>query len=44
VNPAVEPDEVASSFGDFKPMPIDAEALGSRNAEAIDLLAEAEYR
>jgi iron(III) transport system substrate-binding protein len=44
VNPAVEPDEVASTFGDFKPMPIDAEALGSRNAEAIDLLAEAEYR
>ncbi len=41
VNPDVEPDEIAASFGEFKEMPIDAEAYGSLNADAADLLAEA---
>ena len=44
VNPSVQPDEIARSFGTFKPMPIDAEAYGSLNAEAVDLLAEAGYK
>ena len=43
VNPDVEPDDVVAGFGDFKPMAIDAEAYGSLNAEATDLLAEAGY-
>ena len=43
VNPDVQPDAVAAGFGTFKPMPIDAEAYGAKNAEAIDLLAEAGY-
>lgn len=42
-NPDVPADEEAAAFGPFKPMPINAEAYGSRNAEAIDLLAEAGY-
>ncbi len=44
VNKDVQPDEIARSFGDFKPMPIDAEAYGALNAEAVDLLAEADYK
>jgi iron(III) transport system substrate-binding protein len=44
VNPTVQPDEIAKSFGTFKPMPIDAEAYGALNAEAVDLLAEAGYK
>lgn len=44
VNPEVQPDEVAAGFGPFKPMPIDAEAYGAKNAEALDLLAEAGYK
>jgi len=43
VNPAVEPDALVATFGDFKPMPINAEAYGALNAEAVDLLAEAGY-
>jgi iron(III) transport system substrate-binding protein len=43
VNPRVEPDEVIASFGPFKPMPIDAEAYGRLNAEALDLLEEVGY-
>jgi iron(III) transport system substrate-binding protein len=43
VNPAVQPDEIAAGFGTFKPMAIDAEAYGSLNADAVDLLAEAGY-
>ena len=35
---------IARSFGTFKPMPIDAEAYGALNAEAVDLLAEAGYK
>ena len=41
--PTCQPDEVAAAFGAFEPMPIDAEAYGARNAEALDLLAEAGY-
>jgi iron(III) transport system substrate-binding protein len=44
VNPAVEPDSVIAGFGDFKPMPVDAQAYGDLNAEATDLLAEAGYK
>ena len=36
------PDLVAT-FGDFKKMPINAEAYGQLNAEAVDLLAEVGY-
>jgi iron(III) transport system substrate-binding protein len=43
VNPDVAPDDVIAGFGTFKPMPIDAEAYGALNAEAVDLLAEAGY-
>jgi iron(III) transport system substrate-binding protein len=43
-NPDVPTDEEAAAFGPFKPMPVDAEAYGSRNAEALDLLAEAGYQ
>lgn len=43
VNPGAEPDDLVASFGDFKPMPVDAEAYGSLNAEAVDLLAQAGY-
>jgi iron(III) transport system substrate-binding protein len=43
VNPAVEPDELVASFGEFTPMELDAQAYGELNAEAVDLLAEAGY-
>lgn len=43
VNPDVAPDDLVATFGDFTPMPLDAEAMGSLNAEAVDLLAEAGY-
>lgn len=43
VNPDVAPDDVAAGFGDFTPMPLNAEAYGSLNAEAVDVLAEAGY-
>ncbi|QWC84020.1 extracellular solute-binding protein [Nocardioidaceae bacterium] len=43
VNPEVEAEPVAASFGDFDRMPIDAEAYGSRNAEAVALLEAAGY-
>ncbi|HET7690194.1 MAG TPA: extracellular solute-binding protein [Nocardioidaceae bacterium] len=44
VNPAVEPDAIAASFGPYKPMAIDAEAYGRLNADATALLAEAGYQ
>ena len=44
VNPAVEPDEVVASFGEFSPMQLDAQAYGENNADAVDLLAEAGYK
>ena len=43
VNPDVPPDDLVAGFGDFEPMPVDAEAYGALNAEAVDLLAEAGY-
>lgn len=43
VNPEVEPEPVIAEFGDFKRMPLNAEAYGDLNSEAIDLLAEAGY-
>ena len=43
VNPDVAPDDIVAGFGEFKPMPINAEAYGDLNAEAVDLLAEAGY-
>lgn len=44
VNPQVDPEPLVAEFGEFTRMPIDAEAYGDLNAEAIDLLAEAGYR
>ncbi|TYC98851.1 extracellular solute-binding protein [Arthrobacter echini] len=44
VNPSVEPEPLIAGFGDFKRMPLNAEAYGTFNAEAVDLLAEAGYR
>jgi iron(III) transport system substrate-binding protein len=43
VNPEVEPDQAIEAFGPYKPMPIDAEAYGRLNADAIDLLEEVGY-
>ena len=43
VNPDVAPDDVVAGFGEFTPLPLDAEAMGSLNAEATDLLAEVDY-
>lgn len=44
VNPDVEPEPLIAGFGEFKPMPVDAEAYGILNAQATDLLAEAGYK
>ncbi len=41
VNPDVAPDEIAASFGEFTEMPLDAEAYGSKNALAAEILGEA---
>lgn len=41
VNPEVAPDAAAAAFGPFTQMPLDAEAYGSLNARAAELLAEA---
>jgi iron(III) transport system substrate-binding protein len=43
VNPDVEPEPLIAAFGPFDRMPLNAEAYGDLNAEAIDLLAEAGY-
>ncbi len=43
VNPDVAPAELVAGFGPFERMPVDAKAYGSLNAEAVDLLAEANY-
>ena len=43
VNPAVEPDPIVAGLGEFKEMPLDAEAYGSLNAEATEMLAEVGY-
>jgi iron(III) transport system substrate-binding protein len=44
VNPAVDPEPLIAGFGDFTRMPLNAEAYGELNAEAVDLLAEAGYQ
>jgi iron(III) transport system substrate-binding protein len=44
VNAAVKPEPVIAEFGDFKRMPLNAEAYGDLNAEAVDLMAEAGYK
>ena len=44
VNPDVQPDGIAASFGTFKPMTLDAEAYGADNAKALELLQEAGYQ
>ncbi|MGX5357355.1 extracellular solute-binding protein [Kocuria sp. KH4] len=44
VNPAVEPEPTIAAFGEFERMPLNAQAYGDLNAEAVDLLAEAGYR
>ena len=43
INPAVKPEPLIAGFGEFTRMPIDAEAYGDLNAEAVDVLAEAGY-
>jgi iron(III) transport system substrate-binding protein len=43
VNPDVEPEPMIAEFGPFERMPLNAEAYGDLNAEAVDLLAEAGY-
>jgi iron(III) transport system substrate-binding protein len=43
VNPDVKPDPVIAAFGPFSSMPIDAEAYGRLNADALDLLEEVGY-
>ncbi|HEX6248857.1 MAG TPA: extracellular solute-binding protein [Nocardioidaceae bacterium] len=43
VNPDVEPEAVIAEWGPFERMPLNAEAYGDLNAEAVDLLAEAGY-
>ncbi|HST72560.1 MULTISPECIES: extracellular solute-binding protein [Kocuria] len=44
VNPSVTPEPTIAQFGEFQRMPLNAQAYGDLNAEAIDLLAEAGYR
>ncbi|GAA4116004.1 Fe(3+) ABC transporter substrate-binding protein [Knoellia locipacati] len=44
VNPSVKPEPLIADFGEFKRMPISAEAYGSENAEAVKLLSEAGYK
>ncbi|MGH3903017.1 MAG: extracellular solute-binding protein [Pseudonocardiaceae bacterium] len=44
VNPDVEPEPLIAGFGDFEYEPINAEAYGARNAQAVRLMGEAGYR
>lgn len=44
VNPSAKPEPLIAGFGDFKRMPLNAEAYGDLNAEATELLAEAGYK
>ncbi len=44
VNPDVEPEPMIAEFGEFERMPLNAEAYGDLNAEALDVLAEAGYQ
>lgn len=43
VNPQVEPEPMIAEWGDFKRLPLNAEAYGDLNSEAIEILAEAGY-
>lgn len=43
VNPDVEPEPLIAEWGAFERMPLNAEAYGDLNAEAVDVLAEAGY-
>jgi iron(III) transport system substrate-binding protein len=43
VNPDVAPDDDIAGFGEFTTMPVDAEAYGERNADALALLDELGY-
>lgn len=44
VNPDVQPEELIRGFGEFTYAPINAEAYGRLNAEAIAVMSEAGYR
>lgn len=44
VNPSAKPEPLIAGFGEFKRMPLNAEAYGDLNAEATELLAEAGYK
>ena len=44
VNPQVEPEALIKGFGEFTFAPINAEAYGRLNAEAIAVMSEAGYR
>lgn len=44
VNPDVKPEPLIAGFGDFEYQPINAEAYGARNAEAVRLMREAGYQ
>lgn len=44
VNPEVEPEPLVASFGEFDRMPVDAQAYGALNSDAVELLDEAGYR
>ena len=44
VNPDVQPEPMTAEFGEFEWMPLNAEAYGDLNAEALDVLAEAGYQ
>ncbi len=44
VNPDVQPEPLIAKWGSFERMPLNAEAYGDLNAEAVDLMAEAGYR
>ena len=43
VNPDVAPDDEVAAFGEFTTMPVDAEAYGELNADALALLDELGY-
>lgn len=44
VNPAVTPEPLIAQWGEFRFEPINAEAYGGLNADAVRLMAEAGYR
>jgi iron(III) transport system substrate-binding protein len=44
VNESVEPEPLIAGFGEFTRMPLSAQAYGSQNAEAVQVLSEAGYK